>query len=140
MTSLNSELIIDSDVIRHNISYIKRKIKNKSNFMAVIKSDAYGHLLEKLVPDIDDIVDGYGVVRIGEAKKIRKFSGKKVLLMQGVYSQLDHKRSIDLSLDLVVHNNDQFELVAKNKNFNNLWMKVNTGMNRLGFELSLIHI
>ena len=94
MTSLNSELIIDSDVIRHNISYIKRKIKNKSNFMAVIKSDAYGHLLEKLVPDIDDIVDGYGVVRIGEAKKIRKFSDKKVLLMQGVYSQLDHKKSV----------------------------------------------
>ena len=134
MTSLNSELIIDSDVIRHNISYIKGKIKNKSNFMAVIKSDAYGHLLEKLVPDIDDIVDGYGVVRIDEAKKIRKFSDKKVLLMQGVYSQLDHKKSIDLNLDLVVHNNDQFKLVEKNKNFTNLWMKVNTGMNRLGFE------
>ena len=40
MTSLNSELIIDSGVIRHNISYIKGKIKNKSKFMAVIKSDA----------------------------------------------------------------------------------------------------
>ena len=110
MTSLNSELIIDSGVIRHNISYIKGKIKNKSKFMAVIKSDAYGHLLEKLVPDIDDIVDGYGVVRISEAKKIRKFSDKKVLLMQGVYNQLDHKKSIDLNLDLVVHNNDQFKL------------------------------
>ena len=102
--------------------------------MAVIKSDAYGHLLEKLVPDIDDIVDGYGVVRIGEAKKIRKFSDKKVLLMQGVYSQLDHKKSIDLNLDIVVHNKDQFKLVEKNNNFTNLWMKVNTGMNRLGFE------
>ena len=141
MTSLNSELIIDSEVIRHNISYIKGKIKNKSNFMAVIKSDAYGHLLEKLVPDIDDIVDGYGVVRIDEAKKIRKFSDKKVLLMQGVYSQLDHKKSIDLNLDLVVHNNDQFKLVEKNKNFKNLWMKVNTGMNRLGFEtVSYTHL
>ena len=47
MTSINSELIIDGKILRKNISYIKEKLKDKSKFMAVIKSDAsvsYTHL------------------------------------------------------------------------------------------------
>ena len=69
MTTINSELIIDGKILRKNISYIKEKLKNKSKFMAVIKSDAYGHHLENVVKDIDDLSDGYGVVRMDEAKK-----------------------------------------------------------------------
>ena len=45
MTAINSELIIDGNILKKNISYIKDKLKNKSKFMAVIKSDAYGHNL-----------------------------------------------------------------------------------------------
>jgi Alanine racemase len=86
MTLINSELIIDPNVFRQNIFYIKNKIKNSSKFLAVIKSDAYGHLLENIVSDIDDLVDGYGVVRADEAQKIRKLSKKKIVLMQGIYS------------------------------------------------------
>ena len=47
--------------------------------MAIIKSDSYGHLLNNVVQDIDDIVDGYGVVRLDEALSIRKISSKKIL-------------------------------------------------------------
>ena len=49
MTLINSELIIDPRIFRQNISYIKNKIQNSSKFLAVIKSDAYGHLLENIV-------------------------------------------------------------------------------------------
>ena len=85
--------------------------------------------------DIDDISDGYGVVRIEEAIKIRKFSDKKILLMQGVYTDADYELARENKLDLVVHNNDQFSLIRKHNNFNNLWLKVNTGMNRLGLKI-----
>ena len=71
MTAINSELIIDGNILRKNISYIKDKLKNKSKFMAVIKSDAYGHNIEEVVGDTKDLADGYGVVRIDEARKIR---------------------------------------------------------------------
>ena len=54
--------------------------------MAVIKSDAYGHILPNIVKDIDDLVDGYGVVRLEEAVEIRQISSKKILLMQGAVS------------------------------------------------------
>ena len=69
MTTKNSELIIDGNLLRGNISYVKNNLKDNSKFMAVIKSDAYGHLIENVVDDIEDIVDGYGVVRMDEAKK-----------------------------------------------------------------------
>ena len=135
MTSINSELIINSKILRKNISYIKNKLQKKSKFMAVIKSDAYGHDLENVAKDIDDLIEGYGVVRINEAKRIRSLSSKKILLMQGIYSQSEFSDAKEYGLDVVIHNNEQFKIVKKNKNFNNLWFKVNTGMNRLGFEI-----
>ena len=136
MTAINSELIIDGNVLRTNISYIKNKLENKSKFMAVIKSDAYGHNLEEVTEDIDDLADGYGVVRIDEARKIRSLSNKKILLMQGIYSNDEFLEAKDLNLDMVVHNKDQFQIVKKNNTFDNLWLKINTGMNRLGFEIN----
>ena len=104
--------------------------------MAVIKSDAYGHNISRTVEDIDDLVDGYGVVRIEEALEIRKKSNKKVLLMQGIYSKEEYILSKNHKLDLVIHNKNQFNLVKDEKNHEMFWYKVNTGMNRLGFEIS----
>ena len=54
--------------------------------------------------------------------------------MQGVYTQEDFIEARENSLDLVIHNNHQFEIVKNNNSYENLWFKVNTGMNRLGFE------
>jgi alanine racemase len=134
MTSLRSELIIDPSIVQENIKYLKALIPNNSNFMAVIKSDAYGHVMENLLKHIDSFVDGYGTVRIGEAIRIREKSNKKILLMTGVYSEDDLEIAIKHNLDLVIHNKEQFELIKKNNFYKNLWFKINTGMNRLGFE------
>ena len=134
MTRLTTELLIEPNIVRENITKLKSKINNSSNFMAIIKSDAYGHILSKIVNDIDDLVDGYGVVRLEEAIQIRKISKKKILLMQGLYSNEDLHEAISFSLDLVIHNNHQFKVIKENNYFNNLWFKINTGMNRLGFD------
>lgn len=134
MTRLTTELLIEPNIVRENITKLKSKINNSSNFMAIIKSDAYGHILSNIVNDIDDLVDGYGVVRLEEAIEIRKISKKKILLMQGLYSNEDLHEAISYSLDLVIHNNHQFKVIKENNYFNNLWFKINTGMNRLGFD------
>ena len=101
MTRASSELLIDPSIVRNNISYLRNKIDISSNFMAIIKSDAYGHMLSNIVKDIDDLVDGYGVVRLEEAIEIRQISSKKILLMQGVYTQEDFIEARENSLDLV---------------------------------------
>ena len=135
MTSIKSEILIDANILRKNIKTIKNKLQKKSKFMAVIKSDAYGHNLSSIVKDIDDLVDGYGVVRIEEALEIRKQSNKKVLLMQGVYSKEEYILSKNQKLDLVIHNNNQFNLIKDEGNHEMFWYKVNTGMNRLGIAI-----
>ena len=134
MSRLTTELFIEPKIVRENIIQLKNKIDASSKFMAIIKSDAYGHILPNIVKDIDDLVDGYGVVRLEEAIELRKISNKKILLMQGVYSKEDLKESISNSLDLVIHNSHQFKIVKEDNYFKNLWFKINTGMNRLGFE------
>jgi len=134
MTSLKSELIIDPLIVQNNIIHIKDMMPPSSKFMAVIKSDAYGHILENLLPNVDNFVDGYGTVRIEEAIRIRSKSNKKILLMTGIYSEKDLKVARENNLDLVVHNTNQFKLLLNNDYYKNLWFKVNTGMNRLGFE------
>ena len=135
MTSINSELIIDPKILRNNILLLKNKLSNSSKFMAVIKSDAYGHHLENIVKDIEDLTDGFGVVRIDEALKIRELSNKKILLMQGVYSKEDLDISIKNKFDLVVHNPVQFQIIKEGNYYEGLWLKLNTGMNRLGFDI-----
>jgi alanine racemase len=135
MTSINSELIIDPKIFRNNILILKNKLSNSSKFMAVIKSDAYGHHIEHIVKDIEDLSDGFGVVRIDEALKIRELSNKKILLMQGVYSKEDLDISIKNKFDLVVHNPDQFQIIKEGNYYEGLWLKLNTGMNRLGFDI-----
>ena len=135
MTTLKSILEIDPSIIRSNIQKLKNKTLNTSNFLAVIKSDAYGHMLNNIVSDIDDLVDGYGVVRLDEAIDLRKISQKKIVLMQGIYSQEDYLLAKKHDLDIVVHNEFQLNIIIKNNNFENLWLKVNTGMNRPGFEI-----
>ena len=112
MSRLTTELFIEPRIVRENIIQLKNKIDASSKFMAIIKSDAYGHILPMIVKDIDDLVDGYGVVRLEEAMELRKISNKKILLMQGVYSREDLKESIANALDLVIHNSHQFEIIT----------------------------
>ena len=117
MSRLTTELFIEPKIVRENIIQLKNKIDASSKFMAIIKSDAYGHILPNIVKDIDDLVDGYGVVRLEEAIELRKISNKKILLMQGVYSKEDLKESISNSLDLVIHNSHQFKIVKDDNYF-----------------------
>ena len=49
MTTLKSILEIDPSIIRSNIQKLRSKTSNTSNFLAVIKSDAYGHMLNNIV-------------------------------------------------------------------------------------------
>ena len=135
MTSINSELLIDGNILRENIISLKKKLSQDSKFLAVIKSDAYGHNLTNIVNDIDDIVDGFGVVRLEEALEIRKHSNKKILLMQGIYSHEDFVLSRKKEFDLVIHNLSQFKIVKNEESYERFWFKINTGMNRLGFEI-----
>ena len=115
MKEPSAELIIDIDVIRNNTIYLKSLLNPNTKFMAVLKANAYGHGLQKIVEGINDIVDGFGLVRIEEALKVRNFSNKTILLMQGLYNKEDLDLAIKNNFDSVIHNQDQLFILDNKK-------------------------
>ena len=134
MTTYSAELIVDSSKIISNISHLKSLISSESKFMFIVKSNAYGHSLKEIIKNLESYVDAFGVVRMEEAILAREATSKPILLMQGIYT--DHEINIarENDIQVVIHNMSQFNLVAKNNNELGLWVKINTGMNRLGLS------
>ena len=135
MTTHSAELIVDSSKIISNISRLRSLITGDSKFMFIVKSNAYGHSLKEIVKNLESFVDAFGVVRMDEAIRVREISKKPILLMQGIYKDHEITTASKNNIQIVIHNMNQFELIKKNKTELGLWIKVNTGMNRLGLSM-----
>ena len=124
--------IIDLTSIEHNFNVIKKHCP-KSQIYSVVKSNAYGHGVKKVVGALKKS-DGFCVATIEEADEFREFSKKPLLCLQGFYDKQDLKLAHSHKLELVIHNEEQIGLLEKLKfSFPSLWLKFDTGMNRLGF-------
>jgi Alanine racemase len=142
MTTYSAELIVDSSKVISNISHLKSLISSESKFMFIVKSNAYGHSLKQIVKNLESYVDAFGVVRMEEAILVREATSKPILLMQGIYSDHEINVARNNNIQVVIHNTHQFKLIGKNDNELGLWVKINTGMNRLGLsqeELKLLY-
>ena len=135
MIEPNSELVIDYELVRNNIQIIKGKLPSNCKIMGVIKSNAYGHDLQMAAQALDGVIDGYGVVRLEEALKIRETSSKPILTMQGVYSSDAYDALKQNNIWSVIHSISQLPLARQYQDDLQFWIKVNTGMNRLGVGL-----
>ena len=133
MTAYSAELIVDSSKIVSNISQLKSLMSDEAKFMFIVKSNAYGHGLKEIVQKIESNVDAFGVVRIEEAILVRSVTSKPILLMQGIYTDSEIHIARENNLQVVVHSMNQFKLI-RNNNELGLWIKINTGMNRLGLS------
>ena len=102
--------------------------------MFIVKSNAYGHSLKEIVKNLESYVDAFGVVRMEEAILVRKATSKPILLMQGIYTEQEINIARENEIQVVIHKMSQFELIGKNDNELGLWVKINTGMNRLGLS------
>tara|TARA_B100001109_G_scaffold77258_1_gene63364 strand:+ start:866 stop:1918 length:1053 start_codon:yes stop_codon:yes gene_type:complete len=134
MTTHSAELIVDSSKIISNISHLKSLLTSDSKFMFIVKSNAYGHNLKEVVNNLENYVDAFGVVRMDEAILVREISKKPILLMQGIYTDHEITAASANNIQIVIHNMNQFELIDNKKSQLGLWIKVNTGMNRLGLS------
>ena len=134
MTTHSAELIVDSSKIISNISRLKSLISSESKFMFIVKSNAYGHGLKEIVRRLESYVDAFGVVRMEEAILVRKATNKPILLMQGIYTDHEIKVAKENKIQIVIHNMNQFKLIGTNNSELGLWIKINTGMNRLGLS------
>ncbi|MBT3826930.1 MAG: alanine racemase [Nitrosomonadales bacterium] len=125
---------INLSALTFNLQLVKKIAKN-SKVMAVLKANAYGHGLVQSVKAIKS-ADGIAILTIEEAIKIRGAGFKNtILLLEGLFTAEDIYEAEKLELNLVVHNEQQIEYLndATLKNPINVHLKINTGMNRLGF-------
>ena len=134
MTTHSAELIVDSSKIISNISHLKSLISSDSKFMFIVKSNAYGHGLKEIIKNLESCVDAFGVVRMEEAILVRKSTSKPILLMQGIYTEHEINIAKENNIQVVIHKMSQFKFIGKDDNELGLWVKVNTGMNRLGLS------
>ena len=126
---------IDSGALRHNLQVIRR-LAPKSRVMAVIKANAYGHGLVFAARALAT-ADAFAVARVSEGLALREAGIKTpIVLLEGVFDrqQLDAAAATDL--ELVVHSPEQMELLRAaplDVQFK-VWLKLDSGMNRLGFK------
>ena len=113
--------------------------------MAVVKADAYGHGAAQVATALAD-ADGFAVARLGEALALRAAGiVRPILLLEGVFSTDELAQAIAARLDLAVHDLSQVEMLEQAAGVAGdaagdaacrpvVWLKVDTGMNRLGFR------
>lgn len=128
---------LSTDNLVHNLAVIKRTAP-KSQVIAMVKSNGYGHGLRSVAQRLDHDVAWLGVASINEALALRDagITGP-ILLMEGVFSAPEYHLASDYGFGVVVHNFAQLVWLADSKRRDLfVWLKVDTGMGRLGFALT----
>ncbi len=135
----HSCVIIDLDALRHNYRYLK-KTAGGNRLIAVVKADAYGHGALEVARALPE-ADAFAVAALGEATALRE-SGveQKILLMGGFTSAVELQNCIGLDIDPVLHHPFHLEGLRDGDDLNGLdvWVKVDSGMGRLGFPIEEI--
>jgi len=125
---------IDIDALRHNLS-VARRHAGARRVWAVVKANAYGHGLQRALRGFAD-ADGLALLDIDEAARAREGGWRRpILLLEGLFSAVDLAAADELRLTVVVHCREQVGMLAAStpKRPIDVYLKVNTGMNRLGF-------
>ncbi len=127
--------LINLNAIKNNYRYAKA-LGNGANTVMVIKANAYGHGAIEIAAHMDAEVDMFGVASIDEAQSLRE-SGivAPILLMEGCFDGSEWPIASKLNLDVVVHSMQQWQELSVQDTAFSVWLKVDTGMHRLGFTI-----
>ncbi len=133
-----AKVVINLSALRHNFSRIRTLAPN-SRVMAIVKADAYGHGLVRIAQSLEQ-ADAFGVACLEEARELRQAKiQQRIILLEGPYSGEELTKISQLGLDMVVHDLSQVEMLEQNQ-LNKpvcIWLKLDTGMHRLGFSPDL---
>jgi alanine racemase len=125
---------IDTAALRANLA-VARKAAAGARVMAVIKANAYGHGRVPTARALGD-ADAFGVARMEEAAQIRRAGlTQRLVLLEGVFHAEQMGPAAQLDAELVVHASEQVEMLEQYDGDHRfpVWLKIDTGMNRLGF-------
>lgn len=125
---------ISRAALAHNLTVAKRHA-GRAKVWAVTKANAYGHGIERAARAFE-AADGFAVLDFAEAERLRHAGVKKpVLMLEGFFEPADIELLSRHALTPVIHSAEQVKMLAGARLADglDLYLKVNSGMNRLGF-------
>ena len=132
---------IDLSAVRHNYTVAKQHAAsggNPAKAWAVVKADAYGHGLLRVARALDEVADGFALLEMDAAVALREAGFRQpILLLEGFFEPADLTTCAEYGLTTAIHRIEQFRMIREAALPMRLpvYIKLNTGMNRLGFTL-----
>jgi len=128
------EALIHLDALHHNLQRA-RACAPDTQVWSVVKANAYGHGIERVYEGLRS-TDGFALLEVAEARRLRELDWRgPILLIEGVFDPRDLEWCSRLGLWHVIHCDEQIDWLAQHKTEwpHRVFLKMNTGMNRLGF-------
>ena len=132
------EALIHTDAMAHNLARARAAAPD-ARVWAVVKANAYGHGIERAFEGLRS-ADGFALLDLAEAALLRELGWRgPILLLEGVFQARDLELCSRLGLWHVVHCSEQIDMLAAHKTQqpHRVFLKMNSGMNRLGFKPGL---
>jgi alanine racemase len=125
---------IDLDALNNNLR-VARRAAPATRTMAVIKANGYGHGLLRVAEALSG-ADGFALLDIQDAIRLREAGYRQtILLLEGYFAADDLPLLAEYDISCVIHSDWQIDLLDAypRRGALDVWLKVNSGMNRLGF-------
>jgi alanine racemase len=125
---------IHGAALRHNLARL-RSAAPDAKVWGVVKANAYGHGIERVWEGLRG-ADGFALLDLNEAERVRALGWRgPILLLEGVFEPRDLELCSRLGLWHTIHCDQQIDMLAAHKTLqpHRVFLKLNSGMNRLGF-------
>lgn len=136
MTQTPIKAEIDLQALTHN-AQVAQSLAPSSRQLAMVKANAYGHGLVPVARALAPYVSGFGIARLSEAMQLQQLClGRDIVLMTGFLTPEELITCSNYGFTPVVHNHQQIKLIQQTQLPYpiSIWLKINTGMGRLGFH------
>lgn len=130
---------IDQSALQYNLNRVKQ-LAPTAKIVSMVKANAYGHGLKDCLAALEE-TDAFGVACLEEALEIRELGYQQpITLIEGVFSAEEMAIAVKNNIEVVVHHQPQLDWLYEHKDNYiakglKVWVKLNSGMNRLGFKL-----
>jgi alanine racemase len=125
---------VHTEALRHNLKRAQMAAPD-AKVWAIVKANAYGHGIERVFEGLRG-ADGFALLDLDEARRVRALGWRgPILLLEGAFELRDLELCSRLDLWHTVHCDEQIDMLATHKTNvpHRIFLKMNTGMNRLGF-------
>jgi alanine racemase len=126
---------VNLSALRGNLAQVRARAP-ETQVLAVVKANAYGHGLQRVLPALDD-ADGLALVELERAYELRALRyTRRILLLEGFFAVAELHEIASRRLAVVVHHAEQIRMLESTPLSRpvEVFLKINTGMNRLGLR------